>query len=102
MSQFSLSISQWRVMRRAARKKRSTFKELRNWSRITKEVEDIEWLVKNGLLEEVETGMYSVTDKGKASVDMGYYEWQPPVNPVPAKLGKILTESILRTYAKKK
>jgi hypothetical protein len=38
---------------------------------------DFDWLVANGLFVAVGDGWYELTERGHASADLGYYEWEP-------------------------
>jgi hypothetical protein len=64
--------SKWRMLRRGLKKKRFKFEDTRNMSRNDKA--HFEWLVKGGFFEAVGGGFYAVTDKGKDSAELGFYE----------------------------
>ena len=79
MVMVSLNVSRWRILRLALKKKRSKFEDLRSMRR--QDQNDVDWLVKNGLLAEVGDGFYELTDIGRVSADLGYYDWTPPTRP---------------------
>ena len=76
MAQLSLGESKWRMVRMALNKKKFRFQDCRNYRR--NDQLDFDWLVANGLFVQVGDEVYELTAKGKASADMGYYEWEPP------------------------
>jgi hypothetical protein len=80
MAQLSLGESKWRMLRRALKSKRFRFEDCRNQTR--HDQRDFDWLVENGMFVDVGEGRYEMTDQGKASADLGFYEWEP-TRPVP-------------------
>ena len=86
MAQLSLGESKWRMVRMALKKRRFRLQDCRNYRR--KDQLDFDWLVANGLFIQVGDSFYELTDKGKASADLGYYEWEPTrLPPVTRKAG---------------
>ena len=80
MAQISLSENRWRMLRLALRKKRFRFEDVRTWRR--RDQDDVDWLVENGFFADIGNGYYELTDKGRDSSDLGYYDWEPPKRPV--------------------
>jgi hypothetical protein len=76
MAQISLSENRWRMLRLALRKKRFRFEDVRTWRR--RDQDDVDWLVENEFFADIGNGYYELTDKGRESSDLGYYEWEPP------------------------
>lgn len=77
MAQVSLTISRWRMLRLAMKKKKQfRFEDVRSMAR--RDWSDLEWLISNGMVVDVGNGFYELTDKGKESADLGFYDWQPP------------------------
>jgi hypothetical protein len=72
MAQVSLGESKWRMLRRVIRKKKFTYADARNMTR--HDGVHFEWLVEHGFFVENGSGTYEVTEKGKASADLGFYE----------------------------
>ena len=72
MAQISLGESRWRMVRRVLRKKRFRYDDARNQTR--HDQVHFDWLVENGFFESLDDGWYSITDKGRASADLGFYE----------------------------
>jgi hypothetical protein len=68
----SVGESKWRMVRRVLKKKRFRYDDCRNRSR--HDQGHFDWLVGNGFFVAVGDERYEVTDKGKASADLGYYE----------------------------
>jgi hypothetical protein len=64
--------SKWRMLRRALKKKRFKFEDTRNMSRNDKT--HFDWLAKQGFIESVGEGFYTVTDKGREAADLGFYD----------------------------
>jgi hypothetical protein len=64
--------SRWRMLRRVLRKKRFRYDDCRNMSRNDKV--HFDWLVNNGFFKDLGGGNYEITDRGKASADLGFYE----------------------------
>ena len=60
------------MLRRVLSKKRFGFADCRNMTRQDKE--HFEWLVRTGFFVEVGEGRYELTDRGRASADLGFYE----------------------------
>jgi hypothetical protein len=86
MAQLSLGEPKWRMLRRALRKKRFRFGDCRNQRR--NDQKDFDWLVAGGMFVEVGAGLYELTDKGKVSADLGFYDWEPARPAEPAGRGK--------------
>jgi len=72
MAQISLGESRWRMVRRVLRKKRFRYDDARNQTR--HDQVHFDWLVENGFFESLDDGWYAVTDKGRVSADLGFYE----------------------------
>jgi hypothetical protein len=72
MAQISLGESRWRMVRRVLKKKRFRYADARNQTR--HDQTHFDWLVEHGFFENVDDGWYSVTDKGRVSADLGFYE----------------------------
>ncbi len=72
MAQLSMGESRWRMLRRVLKKKRFTFEDTRNMSR--NDQVHFDWLVDGGFFEDVGDGYFEVTDKGRESADLGFYE----------------------------
>ena len=72
MALISLGESKWRMVRRVLRKKRFAFSDCRNQTR--HDLEHFDWLVGNGFFVPAGENRFEVTDKGKASADLGFYE----------------------------
>ena len=72
MAQISLGESRWRMVRRVLRKKRFRYSDARNQTR--HDQVHFEWLVEHGFFERLSDGWFAVTDKGRASADLGFYE----------------------------
>ena len=86
MAQLSLGESRWRMVRRALKAKWFNFDDCRGQRR--QDRTDFDWLVAEGMFSAVTDGQYELTDKGKASADLGYYDWEPARTVVPAGRGK--------------
>ena len=82
MAQFSLSMSRWRMLRMALKKKKSKFEDLRNMLR--KDRDDLDWLIKIGFIADAGDGNYELTSAGSEAADMGYYEMDLSRKPAPA------------------
>jgi hypothetical protein len=73
MAQISLGESRWRMVRRVLKKKRFRYDDARNQTR--HDQTHFDWLVDNGFFEKADTdGWFVLTEKGKASADLGFYE----------------------------
>ena len=72
MAQLSMGESRWRMLRRVLKKKRFKYEDTRNMSR--NDQFHFDWLVGGGFFKEVSSGYYEVTDKGRESADLGFYE----------------------------
>src|SRR5207249_4134520 len=72
MAQISLGESRWRMVRRVLRKKRFRNDAARTQTR--HDQNHFDWLVVNGFFAKVADGWFTLTDKGKASADLGFYE----------------------------
>jgi hypothetical protein len=72
MAQLSLGESKWRMVRRVLKKKRFQYDDARNQSRFDKGYFD--WLVEKGFFEDLGGGWYTLTERGKAAADLGFYE----------------------------
>lgn len=72
MAQLSLGESKWRMVRRVLRKKKFRFEDVRNMTRHDKA--HFEWLLGNGFFEPAGEGQYAITDKGRTSAELGFYE----------------------------
>jgi hypothetical protein len=70
------------MVRRVLAKKKFRFEDARNMTRHDRA--HFDWLVDNGFFTEVETGMYTVTTKGKESAELGLYEYEPRPQTAPA------------------
>ena len=82
MAQLSLGECKWRMVRMILKKKKFRFEDARNQTR--HDSMHFEWLVTNGLFASLGDDWYELTDKGKASADLGYYEFTP-IAPVVTK-----------------
>jgi hypothetical protein len=60
------------MLRRVLKKKRFKFEDARNWTRNDRI--HFEWLVNNEFIQDLGGGWYAVTDKGRDSADLGFYE----------------------------
>jgi hypothetical protein len=60
------------MLRRVVRKKRFLYTDTRNMTR--SDALYFEWLVEHGFFVSVGDEWYELTDKGKASADLGFYE----------------------------
>lgn len=73
MAQISLGESRWRMVRRVLKKKRFRYDDARNQTR--HDQSHFDWLVEHGFFDKAaDDGWYVLTDKGKASADLGFYE----------------------------
>jgi hypothetical protein len=72
MAQLYMSESVWRMLRRVHRRKRFRYEDARNMTRHDKK--HFDWLLANGFIVPVEGDLFEVTEKGKASADLGAYE----------------------------
>ena len=72
MARISLGESRWRMIRRVLKKKRFCYDDARNQTR--HDQVHFDWLVENGFIEKVADGWFTLTEKGKASADLGFYE----------------------------
>jgi len=72
MAQISLGESRWRMVRRVLKKKKFCYDDARNMTRFDKA--HFEWLIERGFFERVEESWYTVTDKGRESAELGFYE----------------------------
>lgn len=61
------------MLRRVVKKKRFTFADARNWTR--QDRVQFEWLVANGFFADAGEGYYTMTDRGRASAELGEFEW---------------------------
>jgi hypothetical protein len=75
MAQLSLGESRWRMLRLALRKKKFRFDDVRNMTRSDRT--HFDWLVANGMFRKVGDGLDKLTDKGRESPDLGFYEYEP-------------------------
>jgi hypothetical protein len=71
------------MVRRVLKTKRFKYEDARNQTRHDKG--HFDWLVENGFFADVGGGYYEVTDKGKASADLGFYEYEPKPRPADAE-----------------
>lgn len=76
MAELSLSNGQWRILRLALRKKRFRFEDTRTMARHDRR--DFDWLGANGFFAAAGEGWFEMTDLGRESSDLGYYQWTPP------------------------
>ena len=72
MASISMGESRWRMLRRGLKKKRFKFEDTRNMSRNDKA--HFEWLIRQGFIEAVGEGFYTVTESGKEAADLGFYD----------------------------
>jgi hypothetical protein len=79
MAQLSLGENRWRMLRRVLKKKKFRFEDARNMTRFDRR--HFEWFIANGFVSEVGAGVYEMTDRGRASADLGEYEWEPVAEP---------------------
>jgi hypothetical protein len=84
MALLSLGEGKWRMIRRVLKKKRFQFADTRNMARADKD--QFEWLVRYGFFRDAGDGWYEVTQRGKDSADLGFYELgdlspAPPATP---------------------
>jgi hypothetical protein len=75
MALISLGENRWRMLRRVIKKKKFKFADARNMTR--HDQTQFDWLVENGFVTPVGDGTYEMTDKGRASAELGEYDWQP-------------------------
>jgi hypothetical protein len=73
MAQLSMGESKWRMLRVALKKKRFKFEDCRSMGRHDKT--HFEWLMKGGFFRALGGGWYEVTETGKESADLGFYEY---------------------------
>jgi hypothetical protein len=87
MAQLSLGESRWRMLRRVVKKKRFQYADARNQTRFDQA--HFDWLVGNGFFAASGDGSFEVTERGRASADLGEYAWEPaaatPPGPKPRK-----------------
>ena len=76
VAQLSLGEARWRMLRLALRKRRFRFEDVRNMTR--RDRGHFDWFVDNGFFAAVGGEVYALTDKGRASADLGFYEYEPP------------------------
>jgi hypothetical protein len=72
MASLSLGESRWRMIRRVLKKKRFCYDDARNMTR--NDEEHFDWLIENGFFVQVGDGWYSVTERGKESAELGFYQ----------------------------
>jgi hypothetical protein len=72
MALLSLGESKWRMVRRALKKKRFKFDDVRNGSRY--DGEHLEWLIESGFFADLRGGLFGLTAKGIEAADLGLYE----------------------------
>jgi hypothetical protein len=72
MAKRSLGELKWRMLRRVVRKKKFQYADARNMTRS----DDLyfEWLVGNGFVADKGGGWWELSDKGRASAELGFYE----------------------------
>jgi len=75
MAELSLGECKWRMLRRVLRAKRFRFEDCRNGTR--RDDRDFEWLLENGFFTAVGAGWHEMTEKGRASADLGVYQYEP-------------------------
>jgi hypothetical protein len=75
MALVSIGESRWRMLRRVLRKKKFKFDDARNMTRLDRQ--HFDWLLTNGFMSKVAEDAYELTDRGRASADMGEYDWEP-------------------------
>ena len=64
----------WRTLRMALRKpRRFRFEDVRELSRYDRD--NFDWLLAFGFVADLGGGWYALTDRGKASADLGLYEF---------------------------
>lgn len=72
MAQVSMGECRWRMLRRVLRKKRFRYEDARNMTR--QDPMHFEWLHENAFVATVGDEWYTVTPRGHAAADLGYYE----------------------------
>jgi hypothetical protein len=72
MASISLGESRWRMVRRVLKKKKFRYEDARNMTR--HDQSHFDWLVENGFFEDIGDGWFAVSDRGKESADLGFYE----------------------------
>lgn len=72
MAQLSLGESKWRMIRRVLRRKQFRYDDARNMTR--HDGGHFEWLVSEGFFAAAGDDSYTVTEKGKAAAELGFYE----------------------------
>lgn len=72
MALLSMGESRWRMLRRALKKKRFRYEDTRNMSR--NDQVHFDWLVASEFFKNLGDGFYTVTDRGRAAADLGFYE----------------------------
>ncbi|HEX4607498.1 MAG TPA: hypothetical protein VH092_04760 [Urbifossiella sp.] len=87
MALISIGENKWRMLRRVIKKKKFRYEDARGMTR--HDQTQFDWLIENGFISPVGDGNYEMTDKGRASAELGEYDWQPPppgvTPPTPAK-----------------
>jgi hypothetical protein len=72
MAQLSLGESKWRMLRRVLRRKQFRYDDARNMTRADET--HFDWLVREGFFAKAGDDSYTVTEKGKAAAELGFYE----------------------------
>ncbi|MDB5313874.1 MAG: hypothetical protein JWO38_8076 [Gemmataceae bacterium] len=72
MASISLGESRWRMVRRVLKKKKFRYEDARNMTR--HDQTHFDWLVENEFFEDMGDGWFTVSERGKESADLGFYE----------------------------
>ena len=81
MAESSLGDLKWRMIRRVLRVRRFRYEDCRNMTRTDRA--NFAWLVAGEFFRELGDGWYAVTDRGRASAELGLYEYTRPAPPLP-------------------
>mgnify|MGYP002781290558 FL=1 len=72
MALLSLGEARWRMVRRVIRKKRFRYEDARNMTR--HDQAHFDWLVEKGFVAQSGDGQYELTERGRNSAELGFYE----------------------------
>ena len=72
MALLSLGEARWRMVRRVIRKKRFRYEDARNMTR--HDQAHFDWLVEKGFVAQAGDGQYELTERGRNSAELGFYE----------------------------
>lgn len=76
MAQLSLGEARWRILRLALRHKQFQFNDVRTWTRHDRR--HFDWLLTREFIVLVDDETYELTDRGRESADLGFYEFTAP------------------------